>query len=276
MNYQSLTTTLENQPGVTYSEVTDGYPVIHIKNNAASASIALHGAHLIDFKPNGEKPVIFTSESAIYREGKAIRGGIPICWPYFNAHPTHSNFPSHGIARNRFWNLVSIEAEQHCHSLTFEMPISEEDQLLIGGPCNLIMVFDIAESLTISLTTTNTGTENLTIGGALHTYFNIGEIGSTSISGLDGVSHLNTLTDETSTHYGDDTSQSRTINIDKENSLATTIWNPWIEKSSGMSDLGNQDYKKFVCIEAINWKDDLRTLAPKQSHSLVQKISLGK
>jgi len=133
MNYQSLTTTLENQPGVTYSEVTDGYPVIHIKNNAASASIALHGAHLIDFKPNGEKPVIFTSESAIYREGKAIRGGIPICWPYFNAHPTHSNFPSHGIARNRFWNLVSIEAEQHCHSLTFEMPISEEDQLLIGG-----------------------------------------------------------------------------------------------------------------------------------------------
>ena len=173
------------------------------------------------------------------------------------------------------------------------MPIHEEDIKIIGGPCRLTVTFEITDTLTVSLTTTNTGTEDLVVGGALHSYFQIGSIDLTSVSGLDAVSHLDTLTHESSVNCGainidqeydrvfipsghtatiHDVCNNRNIIVAKENSEATTIWNPWIEKSAGMADLGNDDYRNFLCIEAINWREDLRTIASGQSHTLIQKI----
>jgi len=280
--------------GVSLTQKNGSYPILEIQNAKALASIALHGAHLLDFTPIDQPAVIFTSDSAIYKEGKAIRGGVPICWPYFNAHPTQEDFPAHGIARNRFWELLSIASEDDCHTLVFEMPIHDEDLSIIGGPCRLTATFEITDTLQISLSTKNTGTADLVIGGALHTYFKIGSISDTSVSGLNAVSNLDTLTGHTAIQNGSividqeydrifipsreattihDTSNNREIIVTKENSCATTVWNPWIEKSSTMADLGNDDYLSFLCIEAINWREDLQCISPGNSHSLVQKIS---
>ena len=198
----SLSEKINAAQGVSLTLKDESYPILEIQNSKASASIALHGAHLLHFTPTEQQAVIFTSGSAIYKEGKAIRGGIPICWPYFNAHPTQKDFPSHGIARNRFWELLSIRSTADSHTLIFEMPIHEEDFSIIGGPCKLTATFEITDTLKISLTTTNTGTTDLIIGGALHTYFQIGSISDTSISGLDTVSNLDTLTDKTSIQNG--------------------------------------------------------------------------
>ena len=290
----SLSEKINAAQGVSLTLKDESYPILEIQNSKASASIALHGAHLLHFTPTGQQAVVFTSDSAIYKDGKAIRGGIPICWPYFNAHPTQKDFPAHGIARNRFWELLSIKSEADSHTVILEMPIHEEDLNIIGGPCKLTATFEITDTLKISLTTTNTGTTDLTIGGALHPYFQIGSISDTSISGLDTVSNLDTLTDKTSIQNGPieidqeydrifipsketatihDKSNNRDIIVSKANSCATTIWNPWIEKSNSMSDLGNDDYLNFLCIEAINWREDLQTIAPGNSHSLIQEIS---
>ncbi len=289
----ALSQTIDDTHGASLIQKGEDYPIIQISNSKASASIALHGAHLIDFTPLDQQAVIFTSESAVYRQGKAIRGGIPICWPYFNAHPSEADFPSHGIARNRFWQLLSIDAQADSHTLTFEMPIHEEDLKIIGGPCKLIATFVISDSLSVSLTTTNTGPEDLIIGGALHSYFHIGSIDQATLSGLNEVSYLDTLNDQTSIQHGSlsfsqefdrvfipsahpttihDPNLKRKLFVTKENSLATTVWNPWIDKSEGMADLGNDDYQRFLCIEAINWREDLRTIPPGESHSLVQHI----
>lgn len=295
MNFSSLCEKINGSTGVSLTGLEEDYPIIEVQSATATASIALHGAHLISYTPTGQKAVIFTSESAVYKEGKAIRGGIPICWPYFNAHPTEADFPAHGIARNRFWELLSIESSGDGHTLIFEMPIDEKDHNLIGGRCKLTVSFEIADTLKISLTSTNTGSCDLSVGGALHSYFQIGSITTSPVSGLDSVSHLDTLTDETSMHDGlikiareydrvflpsahavtiHDQSNHREIIVTKENSHATTVWNPWIDKSAAMADLGNEDYLSFLCVEAINWKEDLRSIAPGESHSLIQQVSL--
>jgi len=280
---------------VTLGFLSENYPVLEIKNLSASATIALHGAHLTNYTPSGEKPVIFTSDHAVYKEGKAIRGGIPICWPYFNAHPSNTNAPSHGFARNRFWELTSIIDSDDSTTLTFNLPMTTDDFSLVGGTCELSLIIIIGTSLTISLNTKNTDSKDLTVGGALHSYFNVESITNTSISGLDGVEHLDTIVNQTTINESDivftqeydrifipsdhlvtvnDLGHKRKLLISKENSNATTIWNPWIQKSASMADLGNEDYKTFLCVEAINWREDLRTITPGESHSLTQKIQI--
>ena len=98
-----------------------GYPVIHLSNRFGKAAVALHGAHVISYVPMHQKPVIFISQEAIYKEGKAIRGGIPICWPWFNAHPSDATLPSHGYARNQFWKIKGSDHSQELTSITLEI-----------------------------------------------------------------------------------------------------------------------------------------------------------
>ena len=100
-------------------ELTPGYPLVVVQNKHASAKIALHGAHVIDYTPTGEQPVIFTSTEAIYKEGEAIRGGIPVCWPWFSGHPNDPSLPSHGFARKAFWQLFHTSSGDELITLIF-------------------------------------------------------------------------------------------------------------------------------------------------------------
>ena len=266
-------------------QLTPNYPVIQLSNNFGKASVALHGAHITDYTPTNQKPVLFTSKQAIYKEGKAIRGGIPICWPWFNAHPTDSSLPSHGYARTQFWKITG---SQHTPELTTLTLTLETDQLQAEATISL------GESLEISLKTTNTSDQTQTIGGALHSYLRVSDIADATISGLDHTHFIDTLTDTPETQSGDisiteetdriylntsatvsifDPNLNRSIFIDKTGSQSTVVWNPWIEKSNTMADLANEEYQNFICIEAANAREDVHTLNPGDIHTLSTKIT---
>ena len=272
---------------ITCSNLTSDYPVITLSNKHGSTTIALHGAHVIDYTPVNQKPVIFTSESAIYREGKAIRGGVPVCWPWFNAHPTDSSLPSHGYARTQFWTLIGSNHNEESTSITLEFSIES---------LRAEVTIALSEKLDISLTTKNISPEIQTIGGALHTYFQVSNIANTTLSGLDEVNYINTvgnantqenqsgeitITEETDRIYENtsatvriyESEWQRDIAVQKSGSLSTVVWNPWIEKSKGMGDLGDEDYLQFVCIEAANAREDVYQIAPNETHTLSTTIT---
>lgn len=270
---------------ISFEKLAAGYPVIRVTHPLADASIALHGAHVIDYTPADHKPVIFTSKEAVYKSGKAIRGGIPVCWPWFSAHPTDSSLPSHGFARNKFWRLYSSAATAQGVTLVFEYRHGSLDASLIVA---------IGSSLTVALHTKNISDRDEVVGGALHSYFNIGDINNVSLSGLDQVSYIDSLTDTVETQQGDitfnaeldriytDTKDNVMINdpvlkrdilVQKTGSHSTVVWNPWIEKSASMGDLGNEEYNTFLCIEAANAGEDVHTLAPQQHHTLSTTIT---
>ncbi len=263
----------------------ENYPLIHLSCRYGSATVALHGAHVISYTPARQAPVIFTSKNAIFKEGKAIRGGIPICWPWFNAHPSDASKPSHGYARNQFWKVTESDHSTDHTSLTLE---------LIHDELKASVTITLSETLNVSLTTTNLSAEIKSIGGALHSYFYVTDIEKISISGLEQVNFIDTLTETEEIQEGDilireetdriyikssetvgiyDPQLNRTIFIDKSGSTSTVIWNPWIIKSKSLSDLDDADYRNFVCVEAANARKDIYLLAPNESHTLSTKIT---
>lgn len=275
-----------------YEDFAPGYPTIRISNDHASATIALHGAQVIDFIPREQEPVIFTSREALFTEGKAIRGGIPVCWPWFGAHPTDSLMPAHGVARNRFWQISSTASTAEYTEVVLEMDTESID--LLTETCKLTLTIRVGAKLSLELTTTNTGTKDIVIGGALHSYLYVGDIKLTSLTGLEETGYLDTLlssqkiqtgpikfdaetdsiyenTDSTVTIH--DPIFKRTLLVEKSGSRTTVVWNPWIKKSETLADLADDEYMDFVCIEAVNFGNDVHTLEPGTSHTLGTTIS---
>lgn len=275
---------IENQ--VWFEELADGYPVVRILNRHAKASIALHGAHLIDYCPADEEPVIFTSKAAIFREGKAIRGGIPICWPWFSAHPEKS--PSHGYARISFWKLESVSRDDDHTFLTFSLPVRDETGL------SARLDFVIGKELQLTLTSFNEGKSAQTFSEALHSYFNVTDSRKTQVHGLDGCSYLNTVgaestgiqngpltfSDELDQIYASDADvtivdqvNQRRIHLAKSQSGSTIAWNPGLEKGGSMADLLDEEIHAFVCVETANVRSQSISLPPGESHSISLTLS---
>ena len=279
---------------VEMEEITPGYPMIQISNAHATATIALYGAHLTHYAHRAETPIIFTSKAAIYREGKAIRGGIPVCWPWFGAYPLSGsdpkeNLPAHGYARISFWKLISTSSDSDGTRLTFSLPPTE------GATLSATIEFIIGKELKIRLTSTNTGTETETISEALHSYFAVGDAKQTEVIGLDGCSYLDTtiqpparkqqsgpigFPDEIDRIYSssdnlvvDDQTNQRRILVSKSGSHSSIIWNPGQEKGPLMSDLKDQEVTQFICAEAGNVNQESITLKPGSTHTLTLTIS---
>lgn len=270
-----------------FDEFPAGYPTIRISNAHATATIALHGAHVIDYIPRDQQPVIFTSVKAQFKEGKAIRGGIPVCWPWFAAHPSDSSKPSHGFARNRFWSLISSASHKDHTELVLTLDTFAPE--VWEAPCTLTLTIQVGAQLTLQLTTTNTGSKDITVGGALHSYFCVSDAKQISITGLEGASYLDTvdgsekssdqpirLSDEFDSIYKNtdktvtvhDAAFNRSISIEKSGSLSTVVWNPWSEKAAALGDMLDEEYLDFVCVETANALDDVYQLSPGQTHTL--------
>lgn len=289
---------------VVLDESIGSYPIFHIKNQNCTASIALHGAHLFNWQPKGQKPVIYTSPEAVFKLGKAIRGGVPVCWPWFNAHPIDETLPSHGFVRNRFWNLESVEESSESTTLVFSLESNTETRKLWEASFQVTLRIVMNEELEISLTTKNSATSHkdssnkdvITLGGALHTYLAIGCIDEVEISGLDSTSYIDTVGEEQSRVqqgeitiereidriYMDTASDiilhdyllKRKVRVSRKGSLSAVIWNPWVEKAKALADLPDKGYQDFVCIEAANAREDVYPLAPGESHTLATRITV--
>ena len=265
------------------------YPVYVVKHPKAKARVALHGAQLLEWTPAKQKPVIYLSPQAVFEEGKAVRGGVPVCWPWFGPPIEEASLPMHGFVRNRFWKLVSAVQDKAGVQLVFELKDGEATRKMWPFPFELSLEMNIGTSLRLALTMRNTGEDTVFITDALHTYLCVGDVSQVWISGLERTEYLDrvgspvvrqqrgrvTFGQEVDRDYAArgkvvlvDRSLNRQLRIRSEGSRSTVVWNPWIEKSKRLADLPDEDYLRFVCIETANaWRDE-QLLVPGAVHSL--------
>lgn len=262
------------------------YPVFEIDHPTCKARVALHGAHVMEWCPAGEEEVLYLSPDAVYKEGKAIRGGIPVCWPWFNAHPADPEQPSHGLVRARFWELLDAAEDPSGVTLRFGIRV---------GIWNAEITVKAGEELEVTLESKNVSEVPIVVSGALHTYLGVSDISQVRIVNLDGCAYQDTVggpemrkqkgdvtfdrevdriyESSSSTLIVDDLS-GRTILIEKSGSPSTVVWNPWAEKAAAMGDMPDDGYRKFCCIEAAIANDRAVVVMPGSSHVLSTRISV--
>ena len=259
-----------------------GIPAFRIETEDATAVVSPYGAHVLSYVV-GEDDLLWVSGKSNFVEGKAIRGGIPVCWPWFGSAAT----PAHGLARISMWNMEPVRDEAD-GSATVTMTL-EKNGLAAK------MVINIGRALTLNLTTVNNGAEPVKLTEALHTYFNIADINQVQILGFEDCDYFCSLAKVTEKQSGsitfdketdriyyagsriaviDDPVLERQIRVERFGSDSAVVWNPWIDKSAAMADFGDDEYPGMLCIEAANAGDDAKILAPGASHTLGTRISL--
>jgi glucose-6-phosphate 1-epimerase len=283
--------------GVSFAQGSGGLPVVEIANDFATARVALLGATVLAFEPRGQRPVLWVSRESRFTPGKAIRGGIPICWPWFGDHPSDTSKPAHGFARTSDWTVAGVgRMPDGSTRLTLGLSDSAASRAVWPHAFEAEAIVSIGKALEVDVRARNTGTEPFTCTGALHSYFAIGEIGRVKVHGLDALEYIDkvarfqrfaqagpvTITGETDRIYLgttadcviDDSAWQRKIRIAKRGSHTTVVWNPWIEKARQLADFGDDEYHEMICVETTNAADDQITVPPGTEHHLVTRISL--
>lgn len=283
---------------LTFRDDASGLVVADFTNAQATASLCLQGAHLMNWQPKSQsKPVVWLSRDAKMAAGKSIRGGAPICWPWFGAHATESTFPGHGFARTVPWTVIESGSEPNgATRLTLRLVESEKTRAQWNHDCNVDLTVIIGDTLRMEMTTENTGTSDFVIGEALHTYLQISDIGKISVTGLEGCEYwdkvggsnlrkqdgaitFNSEVDRVYINSGaecviHDEPLKRRIHIKKSGSLSTVVWTPWTEKANKMGDMGQPDgWREMVCVESVNAIDNVVTVAAGSQHTLIVEYS---
>ena len=266
-------------------------PVLKIQNQQASACIAIQGAHLIEYTPTNKANVLFVSNEEPYIKGKAIRGGIPICWPWFGAHETLSDVPAHGFVRDKDWQYEIVSDSLERTDIRFSFT-TEGEQAGFAYPARCELLVSIGETLLMSLTTNNTGDKPFEISQALHSYFQCADIQDVRIKGLKNSQFLDQLSDSVyelkkSFKFEQEVDGivldrgqpvelkglgQSTVTLIREGSNSLVLWNPWIEKSKRLSSFDALDYLRMVCVEVTNTSEDSRLVKPGKSHTLFMEI----
>ncbi len=292
MDIETLNSRFSHAGYVTFKEGPNGFPIALITTPHATAAISVYGAHLLSYTfASNENDLLFLSEKAIFKEGTPIRGGVPICWPWFGPDPEGKGRSDHGLARTRMWSVVStyLLKDQEC-SISFELSDTPETYALWPHHFRLILKVTVGKSLTMELTTQNRGDSAFELTQALHSYFKIGDIFQTNITGLEGFTYVDKTDDsrkkcdhapinieaETDRVYDTDGSDiaiqdnglQRSIGIISEGSSTAIVWNPWLRVCEQKADLADDDYTKMVCIETANAGNDLITLDPGENYTL--------
>lgn len=272
-------------------------PVVEVRNTQATATIALQGGQVLAFQPHGHVPVLWLSQHSYYAAGKAIRGGIPVCWPWFGPHPTDAGLPAHGFVRTAVWDVVGSEVvAEGATQLRLALTDNQHTLSLWPHAFRLELVITVGAVLQVELAVHNPGTQVFSYGGALHSYYAVSNIGNVQILGLEERSYIDKLDpeqlkrqagpiiidQETDRIYVDTTDQCvvddgglrRSIVIAKAGSRSTVVWNPWIDKAQRMADFGDDEYRSMVCVETANAADDTVRVAPGAVHRLGTTISV--
>jgi glucose-6-phosphate 1-epimerase len=266
-------------------ELAPGYPVYDIAHPTCTARVALHGAHVMSWRPTDEEEdVLYLSPDAVFREGTPIRGGIPVCWPWFNKHPADPEQPSHGLVRSRFWELLDASEDATGVTLRFGIRV---------GIWNAEVAVKAGEDLEVSLVSKNLTEVPIVISGALHTYLGVSDIEQVRVVNLDRCAYLDAVADPIMrTQKGDvafsrevdrvyessdpvllvDDGSGRTLLIEKNGSPSTVVWNPWSEKAAALGDLPDHDYRRFCCIETAIANDRAEIVMPGGKHVLKTRI----
>ncbi|MGB3786486.1 MAG: D-hexose-6-phosphate mutarotase [Phormidesmis sp.] len=277
---------------ITITEGKGGFPVIAVDNEHAKAKISVYAGQVLSFQPAGaDEDLMFVSENAYYKTGKATKGGIPICWPWFGPDPEGLGRASHGFVRNRMWTLLSTEATANGETkVRLGVSADEETKKVWPHSFELAIEILVGSKLTVALITDNTGESAFQVTQAFHSYFTVGDINQVKVLGLEDAAYIDKVEDsaekmqsgaiafssETDRIYTDtksefiieDSALNRRIRISSTGSKTAIVWNPWKEISINMADLADQDYLRFVCVETANAADDVAEIAPNSAYKL--------
>lgn len=286
-------------PGVArVCEGNGGLPRVQVTGSRAQGKISLHGAQVTSWKPAGNDEVLFVSAKSRWEEGHAIRGGIPICFPWFRAKTGDPHAPAHGFVRTKTWQLDSIVEDDAGVAVVMFTESDEQTRRWWPGEFRLEHRATLGSELKLELTCRNTGQTPLRFEEALHTYNLVADVASVRLQGLDGTYYLdNTDSNKEKVKVGEVTIASQTdnaflntqnavdlidpkirrrIRLEKTNSSTTVVWNPWQEGASTLRDLGQDEWKQFLCVEASNIIGAAVTLAPQQEHKMSALVSVEK
>lgn len=291
---QQLNTQFGIDGQLDFREDSSGLIVAEIDNALASASLCLQGAHLMTWQPGNQTvPVVWLSRDAKLAAGKSIRGGVPVCWPWFGAHASEPGFPAHGFARTTPWRVVESGTEPDgATRLTLRLAENVNTPAQWPYPCTLDLTVIVGETLRMELTTENTGESDFVISEALHTYFRIGDIGAVRVAGLSGCDYWDKVggstlkkqdgmiqfAGETDRVYVntaaecviEDDRLKRRIRVAKSGSLSTVVWTPWTAKAARMGDLGQPDgWRAMLCVESANALENAVRVAAGARHTLI-------
>ncbi len=284
-------------PGILHFEEHQGLLRAQIKTPAAEATIYLHGAHITHWQPSGQQPALFTSATAQYKDGKAIRGGIPVIFPWFGASHRDPGAPQHGFARTQTWSLDFVAQAGDDIHLTFTLANNAISASYGYGPFRLALTLTIGHTLTALFTVANDHIKPLTFEEALHTYLTVADIHQVSISGLQGELYLDKTNQDHRTHQPEellrftaetdrpylnttatctlhDPALHRSIVVEKSNSHSTVVWNPWSEVPAKFTDMEPESWLRMVCIETANVMENAITLSPGATHTMRLKLSV--
>jgi glucose-6-phosphate 1-epimerase len=267
-----------------------------ISTPAAEADVYLQGAHVTHWTPRGQRPVLFVSPKSLFVPGKAIRGGVPVIFPWFGDRSDGKPGPAHGFARNSEWVIEGTNLRNDgCVEIKLALAPNEAARGLGYAGFHLRFRVTIGSELEMELETRNDAKEPLTVEEALHTYLAVADICQVFVSGLEGTAYIDKtdgfkrkklgndplrITKETdqvhlstkSTCVVHDPVWNRRIIVEKSGSDSTVVWNPWIDKTKGMSDMAPDDWKGMICVETANAADNAIHLPPGTSHKLTALI----
>ncbi|MBN1981163.1 MAG: D-hexose-6-phosphate mutarotase [Chitinivibrionales bacterium] len=270
-----------------------------VSTSSATATVSLYGGQVLKFKPAGCHEVLWVSKKSFFEKGKAIRGGIPVCWPWFGPHPIDRGLSQHGFVRTAQWEMVEATYSGGAsENVRLVLRCCSEEMTPKSWPyhCTLNLVVVIGQTLDVRLETHNLHTTPLVISAGLHSYFTVGDIAQVRVAGVDGAAYIDSADEkkikiqngplvigtETDMDFCGvdggctitDPVLRRILVVNKTNSKATVVWNPWKEKAHSMKDMDDEEYKSMICIEAVNAFTDVVVVAPHSTQSLATAISV--
>ncbi len=279
-----------------FTRAENGPTLAEIDNAFGKATIALEGGQILTWTPKGQQPVVWLSPDARYVAGKSLRGGVPVCWPWFGPNDQDASLPGHGFARNKPWQVVSSERlADGATRLAIQLVQDADTAKLWPHQAELRLIVTVGTALRIELATRNLGAEPFAITEALHTYFQVSDIGDVSVSGLEGCSYLDKVEGGSKTQEGavkisgevdrvymgttaecviHDSGYQRRIHIAKSGARSTVVWNPWEEKGAKFGDMGPDGYRRMLCVESANALENAVTVAPGETRALVAEYSV--
>lgn len=285
--------------GATFTEGPGGLIALDVATPLTKARIYTHGAHVAEWHPTGAAPVLFMSGASHFAPGKPIRGGVPVCFPWFAGRAGHTGSPAHGFVRSAEWTVESLVREDD-GTIAAAFTITDSDATRAHWPHAFLARHRVRVGTTLEMTleVENRDSAPLTFEAALHTYFAVSAVQEVEVRGLEGAEFIDKVdggarrrqpaeslrftaeTDRvfpgtTATCVLHDPGFRRDIVIEKAGSATTVVWNPWTAKAKAMADFGDDEWPGMACIETANAGDDAITLAPGAMHAMTARIRLA-
>ncbi|MFI9652244.1 aldose epimerase family protein [Guyparkeria halopsychrophila] len=270
--------------------------VMELTNSQGSASITTMGATVLGYTPQGGDELIWVSETAHFDGTRPVRGGIPICWPWFGAHPNDSAQKAHGFARHLPWEIESVTVEDDITRAILRLQADEATRRIWPHDFVLTLTVTLGETLRLDLTAENRDDETWQLSEALHSYFRVTDARDIAIEGLEGLNYWDKqqggIRGIQSTllrarppidrvffdHQGKAVIEdhARRIVVEKAGSATTVVWNPGPEGVRAFDDMSDDAWREMLCVETANAIDNGYALRPGERHTLSATIRTEK